>query len=307
MNYPELIFLGDSHTCYFDYGIKKGLYKPYKASTCIVDEATALGLKDSDSFTGESKRFREFLIDKPKNSYIFLHLGEVDCGVLIWFEAQKNQISVQDQAKQSIDAYFEFIEGLRSEGYNNIIITSATLPTINDDDHASEIVLLRKQKVSATFQERTDLTVYFNKLLRTRAKKVGIQFIDVTTSFIDRATNFTHLKFRNKKLGDHHMDNNYASVVWSKHINDFIQSNHRLSTSKSIRIAKVDTFVKALDVLAKDLSNDLIVNVKNGDKLIFEVIDHYGKTIVIKNAKLNGRKLKDTFKFIHAPHFNEYT
>lgn len=303
LNY-ELVFLGDSYIGYFSHGVNKGLYRPHHASVCMASGATASGLMNPNSFTAASKKFKDYLTDKSKESYLVLQLGEVDCGILIWLKSEKKSISAFEQAEESLNAYMDFIQELRSDGFNNIVITSATLPTINDEDHVGEVISLRRQKVKATFEKRTELTLYFNKRLKTKAEELGVVFIDASKHFIDEQTGFCNTFFRNKVSSDHHMDNNRASVVWAELINDYLRNVQPSKPYFNKLVAKNDTFIKALDMHSKDLSHDLYYQIEKGDRVEFLTLNSYGKTIIASNVIVNSKQIDSRFKFIHSPHFN---
>src|SRR5699024_6294695 len=113
-------------------------------------------------------RFRTWIADKSRNSIIIMHLGEVDCGFVIWYRASKYGEPVENQLRQSIDAYFEFVDELIADGFQNIIVTGATLPTIADDDQVGEVVMQRSA-IEATQSERTELTHVYNSRLKDSA------------------------------------------------------------------------------------------------------------------------------------------
>lgn len=300
---PKLIFLTDSHGMYFLNSIKKNLLKPFVGDVCIAHGATISGLKNPNSFTAASKTYKDFLVNKPKNSYIFMHLGEVDCGILMWLKAKKNGSDIKSECTKTIDIYMNFISELKLEGFNNIIVTSATLPTISDDDHVGEIISLRRRQVDANFKERTELTLYFNKELEKYCMLKNIDFIDPTIDFINSNTKFTHVKYRNKKRGDHHMDKNMAAVIWAKYLRSYLFTRFDVNVQSMIKIAQQNTFVKKLNIIAKELPDEMFLEIDKGAIVEIEVLEEIGNTLLLNRMLVNNIVLDSDFKFIHAPHF----
>ncbi len=300
---PKLVFLTDSHGMYFLNSIKKNLLKPFVGDVCIANGATISGLKNPNSFTAASKTYKDFLMNKSKDSYIFMHLGEVDCGILMWLKAKRNGSNIKSECIETIDIYMKFIDELKLEGFNNIIVTSATLPTISDDDHVGEVISLRRREVDANFKERTELTLYFNKELEKYCMLNNIDFIDPTTDFINSNTNFTHAKYRNKKRGDHHMDKNMAAVVWAKYVRNYLLTRFDVNVKSITKTAQQNTFVKKLNVIAKNLPDEMFLEINKGTIVEVEILEKIGNALLLNRISVDNIILGSDFKFIHAPHF----
>ena len=215
-----LLFLGDSHSRYFRHAAKSNRFPNREVHACEVHAATAAGLVNMDSFTRAAQTFKDFLSDKPVNSTPVFHLGEVDCGILIWLRSAKNSTSVESEMERSIEAYFHFLDELTNIGFDDIVVTGATLPTLNDTDHLGAVASERRKKVDATQRARTDLTLRFNERLEQEANLRGFQFVDVKDIVLDPVTDLVHTSFRNKNPADHHMDTRKAADVWAKRINE---------------------------------------------------------------------------------------
>lgn len=97
---------------------------------CIVPGATAVGLRNPNSITDALNIFRCVVEKSSKSSYVLIHLGEVDCGFVIWWRAKRYGESIQKQVKESLIVYQDFIRELSSIGYEKICIAGASLPTI---------------------------------------------------------------------------------------------------------------------------------------------------------------------------------
>ena len=81
--------LGDSHVRYFKKAAKLGLLSPHELSGVEVGGATAVGMRNPSAKTNALGRFRDWIRDKPRKAIVVLHLGEVDCGYVIWYRADK--------------------------------------------------------------------------------------------------------------------------------------------------------------------------------------------------------------------------
>lgn len=303
---PKILFLGDSHIGYFKFGVQHNLYKPFEADICMVSGATASGLKNQNSFTRASEKFKNFLYKYPKNSEIIFQLGEVDCGILIWLKANETKTSIEKQVQISIEAYKKFLEDLIEEGYRNISITSVTLPTINDQDHVGEIISLRRQKVNANFKERTNLTILFNHFLEEMCGDLKLNYINACFDFIDGDENTCQMKFKNKNKSDHHMDNVEAAVVWSYKVNEYLFKKILVDVKQSKLIARQNTFIKKYKFHSDKLNNDMKILINKGDIVEFERYYLDENYAYARNIKVNDKRVENSYKFIHLSHYDIY-
>lgn len=107
-----VFYLGDSHVRYFRAAANFGLLSPYEVSGLEVGGATAVGMRNPNAKTNALARFRDWVRDKPRDGILVIHLGEVDCGFVIWYRALKYNESIENQVSESINAYFEFVDEL---------------------------------------------------------------------------------------------------------------------------------------------------------------------------------------------------
>lgn len=127
---PKLLFIGDSHARVFEY-IKKKSFLNYYLNIIWVGGATAQGMVNPNSKTNALQIFQE----KIKNNtykHIFIQLGEVDCGFVIWYRAKKYSETIEFQMERSLKNYFSFVKWLMENKCKSIILTGAILPTIKD-------------------------------------------------------------------------------------------------------------------------------------------------------------------------------
>lgn len=300
---PQLLFLGDSHISYFKYGAKQDLYAPFKSEFCMASGATASGLENPNSFTQAAEKFKDFIFKYPKSSEIIFQLGEVDCGILIWLKAKKSNISIDQQIKISLEAYESFLNKLIAKGYKNIVITSATLPTINDTDAIGEIISIRRQQVQATFEERTALTHKFNVELEKICEKNDFKFIDASNEFWNAETKLCDSKFRNKDLSDHHMDNLAASPIWATKLCTYLFAKYNIKRKKINLMCTAKSLIKTHKIPSKGLVEDMYLEVKKND--LVEADQYYFDSdyFYLDNVRLNGNKVANKYRFLYFNHF----
>jgi len=206
--------LGDSHTFAFKYTSEHYLWLHTLFNMKIVRGATAFGLANPNSKTDALNIFSNYLSSLQENKVdILMYLGEVDCGFVIWYRAEKYNMGIDEQFELSLNNYKTFIEQFVSEKARNIIICSAPLPTILDGQTWGEVANLRRE-VKATLRERTDLTLRYNNALREISKQNGYQFLDLEQITLDAETRLVKQEFRNTNPLDHHL--NYEKL--SPHI-----------------------------------------------------------------------------------------
>lgn len=174
---PTLHIVGDSHVEAFRQADDLNLLR-CRCETTIVGGATAVGLRNPNSLTDALRIFRTALLPPRSGVTPAIHLGEVDCGFVIWYRAKAHSKSIDTQVEQSIAAYFAFVDELTRAGYPTVVITGASMPTIRDGENFSQVANLRRE-VTASLLERTSLTIDYNRLLAVEAEKRGLPFVDI--------------------------------------------------------------------------------------------------------------------------------
>ncbi len=202
----EVVYvLGDSHAKVFHYiNDNRDLDKVY-FDVLSVGGATAMGMVNPNSKTNALKLFSNKMERADRNKPVIIMLGEVDTGFLIWFRALKKGLSVDSQMDLSLTNYFKFVDLLKERGFKKIYLLSAPLPTI-PDNHAKygEIARLRKE-VTASLDERTQLTLKYNESLRNHAKQNNLEFIDLDKYLLgDKGV--IKKSYLNENPLDHHCD-----------------------------------------------------------------------------------------------------
>jgi hypothetical protein len=207
---PHILGLGDSHSLSIGAAAKR-LDWPH--SICWIAGATAQGLHNPKSKTNSRVRFdMRCARSKPWQQLVFL-LGEVDCGFVIWYRAQKHGVGVEDQLNYSLAAYADLIARNIASHTNPPIVLSVPPPTIRDGELIGEVANERRE-VTVSQRDRTDLTLEYNERLAAACRQMGAPFLDVTTATIDPATSLVGEKFRHPDAGNIHLHPvKYAALI----------------------------------------------------------------------------------------------
>lgn len=217
----HLLALGDSHLEALKFAADLGILNVGSSHFSIVPGATSVGLRNPNSATDALNIFRTSLITQPRNSQVLIHLGEVDCGFVIWWRALKYGESIEGQFRQSINAYRSFLIEILEMGFERLCIAGASLPTILDEADMSDVANKRAE-IKVSIQLRTELTLQYNHALSKLAKKLDISYFDITDAVLDRSTNLIHRFFRNPNESDHHLDKHKVVGIWATKCNSFV-------------------------------------------------------------------------------------
>ncbi|MDY0917768.1 hypothetical protein [Pseudomonas viridiflava] len=220
MTIQRLVVLGDSHLEALQLAVGLGLLKVQDVTFSVVPGATAVGLRNPNSITDALNIFRTALAAQPKDSAVLMHLGEVDCGFVIWWRAERYGESTEVQFQDSIHAYRLFLNEVLLMGFSRVCITGASLPTIRDGTDMGEVANKRAE-VKVSLVERTELTFRYNQSLREMAIESGVDYFDITDSVVDQSTRLVHDFFRNPDPCNHHLDVSKVVGVWAGKCNDF--------------------------------------------------------------------------------------
>jgi len=221
MHSRHLVALGDSHLEALELAANLNILDVGSSNFSIVPGATVVGLRNPNSLTDAIGTFRSSLKAQPQDSHVLIHLGEVDCGFVIWWRAQKYGESVERQLKESIDAYRQFLIEVMERGFVRLCIAGASLPTIRDEVNMSGVANKRAE-ISVSIRQRTDLTLRYNRLLHETAKNLGINYFDISDAVLDRSSNLVHDFFRHPNESDHHLDKQKVVGIWATKCNAFV-------------------------------------------------------------------------------------
>lgn len=222
MNNRSLLVLGDSHLEALKFAADLNLLEVHNHSFTIVPGATAVGLRNPNSLTDALNIFKHSLSNQSLDSYVLLHLGEVDCGFVIWWRAEKYGESIDIQLKESIEAYSNFLKEIIEKGFKKICVTGASLPTIKDGFNLGQVANKRSE-ILVSMKLRTQLTLKYNLDLEKIAKSLGLFYFDITDAVLDKSNMFVHDFFLKEDRTDHHLDSLKTVGVWADKCNNFIK------------------------------------------------------------------------------------
>lgn len=215
MAHPRtLLFLGDSHLRPAQHAFEQGWFAPHHARFVGVGGATAVGLRHPTSRTQALVKYREHLTPYQPGVTPILHLGEVDCGFVIWHRAAQYRETVDEQLDAALLAFLAFIDWAATTGYRDLIVTSATIPTLKDGQLDGEVGHLRRS-VTATQVERTALTARYNDALKREVTARGLSFLNFTPTLADPVTGLIRDEFRHPDVKDHHLEPTLGGRMWA--------------------------------------------------------------------------------------------
>ncbi len=194
--------IGDSHVLGFE-ALENHLSR-YRIKVCSVSGATASGLQNPHSKTLAGPIIYEYVTSNVKHEdAVLLHLGEVDCGFLMWVRAEKNLISIEEQTELTLKNYCDLINAIASIT-KDVFILSILPQTIADGSKIENVANLRGH-IKATQKQRTELSMLMNKRLEVFAEQKGVNFIDMDVDLIDEHTGIVKRSYLNEKVEDHHL------------------------------------------------------------------------------------------------------
>ncbi len=196
--------IGDSHLRYFDWVARHALWLNTRYEIFMVPGATAMGMANPNSRTNALQSFSEYLAARKPVETVLTMLGEVDCGFVIWYRADKYGESPDSQLERSFFNYTEFLDNISALYGCRIIVSSIPLPTIIDGQDWGEVANLRKE-VTASLRERTDLTIRYNDMLSEFCTQRGYEFLDFTSPTLDPETGVISQTFLENDPLDHHL------------------------------------------------------------------------------------------------------
>ena len=219
----NILVLGDSHCDVFNYCNQK--QSKIHFEVVVVGGATAQGAVNPNSATNALILFKNKLKTTNPNEfhYIMIHLGEVDCGFVIWYRKEKYNIRIEDQLKISTDNLFQFIHSEIVPYFepSKIIVNGSVLPTIQDNTDKNYLMGARSQ-VNASIQDRTQLTLQYNDQLKHFSFQYGYNYMDITADILDNVSNTVNTHYLNKNIYDHHLNNETTYSFWLRELHQII-------------------------------------------------------------------------------------
>lgn len=197
----EILVLGDSHAVVFSDARFRAEFPLHSFNVVAIGGATASGLENPNSKTQAAPIFMDAMKRSAASTVIVL-LGEVDTGFVIWYRAEKYQVSVSEMLQSALTSYQEFLRLLKDE--RRVVCLSAPLPTITDGRDWGEVANARKN-VRASQAQRTTLTIRFNEGMRSFCAKNGIGYLDFDGESIGK-DGLVDAKLLNSNPLDHHYE-----------------------------------------------------------------------------------------------------
>ncbi len=212
IRYEFVYVLSDSHGHVFRH-LNSLSPKQVHFDVTVVGGGTAMGMVNPNSRTDCLNIFRQKLATINRRSRLIFLLGEVDTGFVIWYRARKYNLPVASQFEQSLQNYFEFISQILADGYQNVCLMSAPLPTIPDNNEKhGEIAGLRRE-VQVDQRTRTELTLRYNARLREFCHNEGLTFLDLD-SYLLGDNGIIRDEYLNRDPRDHHCDfDRYGAAI----------------------------------------------------------------------------------------------
>jgi len=207
--YHEVLVLGDSHVMVFlDRKFKQHFPSKYFHVEC-VQGATASGLENPNSKTQAYPLFKKAL-DRFNREDVVVMLGEVDTGFVIWYRSQKYNQSIEQAFEKAVETYASLLGEISKE--YNLICISTPLPTIEDGNDWGDIANLRKE-VTASQNERTDLTLRFNQEIERHCHELKARYVSLDTESLG-VNGIVSKKLLSLNSADHHYNKDvYADMI----------------------------------------------------------------------------------------------
>lgn len=169
----EILVLGDSHTPIFSHPSFQAGFPDRHFEVITVIGATASGLENPNTKTQAYPIFKRAMEQSAAQTAIVM-LGEVDTGFVIWYRANKYQESVSAMQARAVASYSRFLEELAAR--YDVVCISTPLPTIQDGNDWGEVANARRE-VTASQQERTALTLEFNREMQAFCTAHGMRYV----------------------------------------------------------------------------------------------------------------------------------
>ena len=205
----RVLVIGDSHSKIFRHYSFIYLLPRTHFEVRAKGGATASGLATPNSKTQAYQRFRKALDEVPRD-LVIVQLGEVDTGYVIWYRAKKYQASVEEMFELAFNTYTHFLLDVASA--DQVIVISAPLPTITDNNDWGEVADLRKEVVT-TQKQRTELTILFNHRIGEFCKKHQIGHINLDHECLGENGIVKDFYMHPNSIDHHYHARRYAALI----------------------------------------------------------------------------------------------
>lgn len=197
------VCLGDSHAAIFQQLQRERALQKTRFTVVWIGGATVRGLSNPNSITNALRIFRGVLRLVPRSVPVFLMLGEVDCGFLIWHNVEVRSASLEAEYARTVESFDLFVEEVVGHG-RSVVLVEVPLPTV--DDYANWAGLDSQRKtIRAPVTARTALTARFNGHIRGLGGSKGVTVLTYEAATIDSATGLLREEFRDPDHLNHHL------------------------------------------------------------------------------------------------------
>ena len=217
----NLHVIGDSHLLPLN-NLK--LNKQFKILMCVVQGATASGLKNPRSQTLSGPIFENYLQNISKNDWVIIHLGEVDCGFVMWVRSERENISIEEQSNITLENYKHLLIKIKNKT-DKIILINILPQSIKDGTKIGDIANLRGS-IKANQKQRMNLTNKMNTDLLKICSDLNINYFNLNKYFIDNETGLLKDFFYNSNPEDHHLEPYKFLEIIQSELNDFFEKNN---------------------------------------------------------------------------------
>lgn len=211
----KILVIGDSHSRVFESLQAKFRFPFVTFNVCSVDGATVSGLDNPNSKTNAYEIFIEKINAADDFEKIVFLLGEVDLGFVIWYRATKYSTSIDEMLDRAVSNYLNLIE--QASIKFPVLVLSAPLPTISDNNDWGEIANLRRE-VTASQKERTNLTIKFNRIVEERCSHFeNVEYLNLDNDSIGDSGIVSNNLLNSNRLDHHYDKKEYFKLISSNY------------------------------------------------------------------------------------------
>lgn len=192
----KIYVIGDSHTDIFSnnkyenkiliYGDIDNQYSQIwfnyseKFITYHFEAVTAYNSNNPNATVNSLKKINYLLRNGfiPKDSTVLTCYGEIDCRVHIKQQAEKHNISINDEVNRVVNNYLEYLLFLKNKHLN--IVAYGPIPSQSD-----KVKIDEKYPRFGTEQERNEITKIFNEYLKEACVQKQIKFVTLFDTLIN--------------------------------------------------------------------------------------------------------------------------
>ena len=155
--------------------------------------------------------------------FLIIELGEVDCGYTIWSRMKIHNTTAQEEIEFATSRLMDLAREARKLGIKQTIVLGPIVPLVEEYGDDTPKMLWKRKEVEATYAERTQLVLEFNKSLKKKAKLNRLLYVDINDILLDPETELAKTKYQNKI--NHHLGINIAIKLWLPRIHKLLEDH----------------------------------------------------------------------------------